>query len=198
MSGTVFHPLGCLARGVSTLELIGCWVGPGVGAKIQSEMFTSPVRVHIPGWILPDMSACQLLWPQEEPHHSLLPLGDPPAAAGKSVPRSYKVTAFAPQSFCAPSMSGVSVSPPPQSWGAPAVKPHWLSKPKKSSGDSSLQCQVPRLGSLGGSELSLGELCDIIILQFVVTTGDVELDHSYDRECALCHLTVVSSLCLWM
>ena len=46
------------------------------------------------------------------------PPGDPPRPAGRSGPSSYEVTAFAPgpgahETLCAPSKSGVSVSPSP-------------------------------------------------------------------------------------
>ena len=169
--GLCFHPVHCLAWGISPLEPKGCWLGPGLGDKTVTSR-----RAH-----MPMSTPCYLCYQCPCPHSESQPLpaspGDPPRPAGRSGPGLYGVTAFslglgAHESLCVPSKSGVSVSPSP-------VKFLWSSPTgfkAKCSGGSPSQCQTPRLGSLmWGSELSLlwENLCDIIIFQFGLPTWRV-------------------------
>ena len=102
-------------------------VRPGLGAK--DPRCLPPARVHVgehsllcppPDFMNPERTTASPASP-----------GDPPRPAGRSGPGSYGVTVFAlspnaRQTLWAPSKSGDCF---PQSCGAPAIKPHWPSKP---------------------------------------------------------------------
>ena len=117
---------------------------------------------------------CQCPCPRSEPQLPLASTGDPPILAAKSGSFSYEVTVFslgpgAHKILCAPSKSGVSVSPSPVEflWSSCDQTPLAF-KARFSAGSSSL-CHTPRLGSLMcDSRLSLlwENFCGIII-QFV-------------------------------
>ena len=119
----------------------------------------------------PQNSHHQCPCPHSVPQPPPPPAGDPPILAVGSCPVSYEVASFFPDpcvhnTLCAPSKSGVSVSP--VLWNSSDHTP--LAFKARFSGASSSHCQIPRLGSLmWGSEFSLlwENFCGIIIFQFV-------------------------------
>lgn len=141
---------------------------------------------------------CQLLWPQREPQLPSTSLEDSPRP-GNCGPGFYGVTAFAlgpsaGETLCVTSKNEVCF---PESFDAPEIRLHWLSKP---NGAFSSQCHTPRLGSLAwDSELSLLWKNFYSIINSLVcglptlVVKDLIISRVHPSYCLK-----VSSLCLWI
>ena len=168
MIGAVFSAIaGGLAWGIPALEPTGCWVGPGLGAKM-----TTSGRAHIDQYS-PGLHS-QYPCPHSELQLTPTTPGDPPVPTGKSSPGFCGVTALCwvpvHVKSCVHPLRVESLLPPVL-WSSCTVGgPTDEQNKTQCSGGSYSWCQTLRLEKLmWGSELSLlwEKLCCIITFQFV-------------------------------
>ena len=118
------------------LETAQNWSQPPVGWGQVQEGSCQGLRPPV------SLSSQWATPPTSTGHHLVL--------AGESDPISDEVTAFYPDAWCARDLMYTlqewSFSFP-QSYGIPAIKPHWPSKANFTGGSSS-HCQTPKLGTL--------------------------------------------------
>lgn len=149
-------PAGCLAYGIPALEPTSCWVIPVLVLNVPNYFQTCLP----PAFMSKERAIAASCF-----------LSDIPTPAGRWGPGFYEVIAFPLASglhkaLLVPSKSGVSVFQSAWSTRDQAV----LVFKAEYSGGFSSWCQTSRLGSLTwASETTLlwGNLCDIIIFQFV-------------------------------
>ena len=143
--GLCFHNIGCLAWGISTLKLVGSWVGPGLWCQngdLQESSYW---------WIFPVASVTSVPAPSNEPQITPLFPGDSQVWLSLLWSHSFTLAPSTHETLCVPSNNRVIVSPVLQSSCTQAP----VAFKTKCFGGSSFSCQTPSVGSLTGhSEIS--------------------------------------------